>query len=80
MNTELDKGEEIVPPKKCVYDGSDVEWERIDDQDEPELDVDDRAACKGCGRPVSDGEWEDNHGYCGQCVDEHEVRLGRMPQ
>lgn len=43
-----------------------------DDDDErepePEPDIDDRATCHTCGAPMSDGEYEDNHGQCSNCL------------
>lgn len=33
-----------------------------------EPEVDDRAPCKCCGAPVDEDEYDDNGGYCDQCV------------
>jgi len=35
--------------------------------DEPEID--DRACCKKCGAPMEDGDYDDNHGYCDDCLE-----------
>ena len=39
---------------------------------EPEPEVDDRAPCRKCGAPMSDADYDDNHGLCSTCCEEEQ--------
>lgn len=45
-----------------------IEAEESESEPEPEPDIDDRPSCKNCGKPMNDGEYEDNHGLCADCA------------
>ena len=34
----------------------------------PEPEIDDRACCQRCGTPMEDGDYDDNHGVCDDCL------------